>query len=187
MSKHHLIIGGQRSGKSRHAENLAHAWLRQAPQHEVTVVPTALADSDEMRARIERHQRERPAAFQTVEAPLNLASTLQQLAAPHRLILVDCLTLYLSNWLLPAGGVDDPAPWHFERETLLATLPDLVSPVVFVSNEVGWGVIPPAPEVREYVDELGWLNHAVARHSAHLSLMVAGQAWTRPVTPPEPV
>ena len=99
-------------------------------------------------------------------------------------MLVDCLTLWLTNWLMPMDGQVDAAAWLAEREALLATLTGLASPVVFVSNEVGWGVVPMSSEVRVFVDELGWLNQAVARQCGQLTLMVAGQAWTRPVEPP---
>lgn len=180
---HHLIVGGQRSGKSRQAERLAQAWLRESEAHSVTVVATALAFDDEMCERIRRHQQERPVGMATVEAPLRLAEALHAQAAPGRLLLVDCLTLWLTNWLMPAEGQADLAAWRAEREALLAVLPALPSPVVFVSNEVGWGIVPMSSEVRAFVDELGWLNQVVAQRCDQVTLMVAGQAWTRPVVP----
>ncbi|MDI1258374.1 bifunctional adenosylcobinamide kinase/adenosylcobinamide-phosphate guanylyltransferase [Aquabacterium sp.] len=183
MPEHHLIVGGQRSGKSRQAERLAQAWLRQSEAHSVTVVATALAFDDEMRERIQRHQQERPVGMATAEAPLRLAETLRAQALPGRLLLVDCLTLWLTNWLMPAEGQADLTAWRAERGALLAVLPHLPSPVVFVSNEVGWGIVPMSREVRAFVDELGWLNQAVAQRCGQVTLMVAGQAWTRPVTP----
>jgi adenosylcobinamide kinase / adenosylcobinamide-phosphate guanylyltransferase len=185
-SPHHLVVGGQRSGKSRHAEALARRWRDGGAERGVVVVATALAGDDEMRARIERHQRERPAGFSTVEAPLNLAQALREASAPGRLLLVDCLTLWLTNWLMPLSGQPDHHAWEAEREALLATLPTLASPVVFVSNEVGWGVVPLGREMRRFVDELGWVNQAVARRCAQLTLMVAGQPWTRAVSDVDP-
>lgn len=185
-SPHHLVVGGQRSGKSRHAEALARRWRDGGAGRGVVVVATALAGDDEMRARIERHQRERPAGFSTVEAPLNLAQALREASAPGRLLLVDCLTLWLTNWLMPLSGQPDHQAWEAEREALLATLPTLASPVVFVSNEVGWGVVPLGREMRRFVDELGWLNQAVARRCAQLTLVVAGQPWTRAVSDVDP-
>ena len=176
---HTLIVGGQRSGKSRHAEHLALAWARE-PGHSVCVIATAEAHDEEMRQRIARHRAERPAGFATVEAPLHLAEALQTAAAPGRLLVVDCLTLWLTNWLMPMDGRPQREAWNEAFEALLAALPTLASPVVFVSNEVGWGVMPLGREVREYVDELGRLNQAVAKRCAQLTLMVAGQAWTRP-------
>jgi adenosylcobinamide kinase/adenosylcobinamide-phosphate guanylyltransferase len=180
-SPHHLVVGGQRSGKSRHAEALAQHWLNGGAARGVVVVATAVAGDDEMSARIERHRQDRPAGFSTVEAPLHLAQALRDAAAPGRLLLVDCLTLWLTNWLMPMEGQPDPRAWQAEREDLLATLADLASPVVFVSNEVGWGVVPLGAGMRHFVDELGGLNQAVARRCGRLTLMVAGQPWTRAV------
>lgn len=181
ISNHHLIVGGQRSGKSRHAESLAQAWLSAASGNEVVVVATALAWDDEMRQRIARHQKNRPQGMQTVEEPLHLSRVLRAHAATGRLLLVDCLTLWLTNWLMPAQGEPDVSAWQAEREAMLAALVDLPSPVVFVSNEIGWGVIPMASGVRRFVDELGSLNQAVASRCGELTLMVAGQPWTRAV------
>jgi adenosylcobinamide kinase/adenosylcobinamide-phosphate guanylyltransferase len=178
---HHLIVGGQRSGKSRHAERLAQAWLRADRTHRVTVVATALAFDAEMQARIDRHRADRPASFATIEAPLALTAALRKAAAPGRLLLVDCLTLWLTNWLMPMDGAPDLPGWQTEHQALLEALPTLRSPVVFVSNEVGWGVSPMTREARFYVDALGRLNQAVARRCQDLTLMVAGQAWTRAV------
>lgn len=181
---HHLILGGQRSGKSRHAELLAQQWLAADAARRVTVVATATAYDDEMRERIARHRVDRAARIQraqTVEEPLQLARVLRKQSEPGHLLLVDCLTLWLTNWLMPAEGKPDLAAWQDECDAMLACLSDLASPVVFVSNEVGWGVIPMSSEVRFFVDELGRLNQAVARHCEQVTLMVAGQAWTRPV------
>ncbi|XHS77586.1 bifunctional adenosylcobinamide kinase/adenosylcobinamide-phosphate guanylyltransferase [Burkholderiaceae bacterium UC74_6] len=180
-SLHHLIVGGQRSGKSRQAERLAHAFQREQAGRQVVVVATALAFDEEMAARIARHKQDRPAAFSTVEAPLALAEALRANAHPERLLLVDCLTLWLTNWLMPMDDRPDIAGWGAERQALLDLLPELPSPVLFVSNEVGWGVSPLSREVRDFIDELGRLNQAVAARCSHLTLMVAGQPWTRPV------
>ncbi len=180
-SPHHLIVGGQRSGKSRHAERLALDWARE-PGHGVCVIATAEAHDDEMRERIARHRADRPAGFATVEAPLQLAEALQAAAAPERLLIVDCLTLWLTNWLMPMDGPPRREAWKEAFDALMATLPTLPSPVVFVSNEVGWGVMPLGREVREYADELGRLNQAVASRCAQLTLMVAG--W--PLSAPRP-
>jgi adenosylcobinamide kinase/adenosylcobinamide-phosphate guanylyltransferase len=181
MNHHHLIVGGQRSGKSRHAEKLAQAFLREQPGRQVAVVATAQAFDEEMAARIARHQQDRPAGFGTVEAPLALTEALLANAHPERLLLVDCLALWLTNWLMPMDDKPDFDGWESEREALLDVLPKLTSPVLFVSNEVGWGVSPMSREARFYVDELGRLNQAVAARCQHLTLMVAGQPWTRPV------
>lgn len=176
MSTYELIVGGQRSGKSRRAEKLALGWPGR-----VVVIATALAADDEMRERITHHRASRPAGFETVEAPLALSAALQQVDDANTLVVVDCLTLWLVNWLMPMSGAPDAAGWQAERTALLDLLPRLKSPVVFVSNEVGWGVSPLGREVRDYIDELGRLNQDVARLCGRLTLMVAGQAWTRPV------
>ncbi|MDR7272540.1 adenosylcobinamide kinase/adenosylcobinamide-phosphate guanylyltransferase [Pelomonas saccharophila] len=176
MSAHELIVGGQRSGKSRRAEKLALAWPGR-----VVVIATALAADAEMRERIAHHRASRPAGFETLEAPLALSAALQQTDDAAALVVVDCLTLWLVNWLMPVSGTPDAAGWQAERTALLGLLPRLQSRVVFVSNEVGWGVSPLGREVRDYVDELGRLNQDVARRCGQLTLMVAGQAWTRPV------
>jgi len=176
MSAHELIVGGQRSGKSRRAEKLALAWPGR-----VVVIATALAADAEMRERIAHHRASRPAGFETLEAPLALSAALQQTDDAAALVVVDCLTLWLVNWLMPMSGTPDAAGWQAERTALLGLLPRLQSRVVFVSNEVGWGVSPLGREVRDYVDELGRLNQDVARRCGQLTLMVAGQAWTRPV------
>lgn len=179
MRAHQLIVGGQRSGKSRQAEKLALRW--QAGGRRVAVIATALPADDEMRARVEHHRASRPAGFDTIEAPLGLSAALQQADDAGTLLVVDCLTLWLVNWLMPMSGTPDITGWAVERQTLLGLLPQLASPVVFVSNEVGWGVSPLGREVRDYVDELGRLNQDVARRCSQLTLMVAGQAWSRPI------
>lgn len=176
MSVHHLIVGGQRSGKSRQAEALALRW-----PGAVTVVATALAADEEMRARIAHHRAARPAHFRTLEAPRTLSQTLAEADDPQSLVIVDCLTLWLVNWLMPMTGQPDATGWSDERAALLSLLPRLQSRVVFVSNEVGWGVSPLGREARAYVDELGRLNQDIARCCGQLTLMVAGQPWTRPV------
>lgn len=178
---HHLIVGGQRSGKSGQAEKLALQWLSQGADRRVKVVATASAWDDEMRERIARHQADRPSGMVTVEEPLWLSRTLLEHAEPGCLLLVDCLTLWLTNWLMPMHGPSDRQAWAQERQAMLDVLADLSSPVVLVSNEVGWGVVPLPAEVRAFVDELGWLNQDVARRCDQLTLMVAGQAWSRPV------
>lgn len=179
---HELIVGGQRSGKSRHAETLALRW--QAGGGRVAVIATALAADAEMRSRIAHHRATRPASFDTIEAPLGLSAALQQADDAGTMLVVDCLTLWLVNWLMPMTGAPDATGWEVERQALLGLLPRLASPVVFVSNEVGWGVSPLGREVRDYVDELGRLNQDVARRCGQLTLMVAGQAWTRPMENP---
>jgi adenosylcobinamide kinase/adenosylcobinamide-phosphate guanylyltransferase len=188
MSTHHLIVGGQRSGKSRHAERLAQQWLNEGRDREVVVLATALAGDAEMRSRIERHRLDRPVVFATVEVPTALGAAVQQHAAPHRLLLIDCLTLWLTNVCMPheAAAQASSQAWPGLKADFLHSLDharSLGSSVVAISNEVGWGVVPMGREVREFVDELGRLNQEVALACDTLTLMVAGQAWSRPVEP----
>ncbi|MBT9610313.1 bifunctional adenosylcobinamide kinase/adenosylcobinamide-phosphate guanylyltransferase [Aquabacterium sp.] len=197
MNPHHLILGGQRSGKSRHAERLAQAWLQRSPQHGVTVVATAMASDDEMRERIARHRLDRPASFDATEAPLDLAGALRSVRDPQRLVLIDCLTLWVTNVLMPlhgaadartdaradarADGLVDETDWAQRRLALLAALREREGPVVLVSNEIGMGVIPLGADVRRVVDELGRLHQDVAQCCGHITLMAAGQPFTQQV------
>lgn len=159
----HLILGGARSGKSRHAQTLAeHSGLP------VTVIATGQPRDAEMAARIARHRAERPGHWQTVEEPLHLAEALR-VNASGRFVLVDCLTLWLLN-LLEAGE----SVFARERAALLATLPTLPGNLALVANEVGLGVIPMGELSRRYVDEAGWLNQDVARLADHVTFIVAG-------------
>lgn len=181
---HHLIIGGQRSGKSRHAERLAMRWLAQSPDHAVTVLATAMASDEEMRLRIERHRAERPTAFDTHEAPVQLGKALHELSDTRRLVIVDCLTLWLANVLMPLMPPASDAmasAWPELKADLLSALRSNASPVLLVSNEIGCGVIPVGADVRHFVDELGRLNQDVAQSCSQITLMAAGQAFTRDV------
>jgi len=184
-SPHDLILGGQRSGKSRQAERIGRSWLQQSLAHKVTVVATATAVDDEMHHRIERHRLDRPEGFDTVEAPIHLGAALRAAASPDRLLIVDCLTLWLTNVLMPGpGGVGQaPSDWLELKADMLGALTVIQSPVVLVSNEIGWGVVPMGAEVRHFVDELGRLHQEVAQQCGHITLMVAGQPFTQVVQP----
>lgn len=159
-----LILGGARSGKSRFAQS--HAEASGLP---VTVIATAQALDAEMAVRIARHQAERTAGWGTIEEPLHLAAALQQVAGTGCCVLVDCLTLWLMN-LLEAGE----AVFAAERAALLATLPTLPGEILFVSNEVGLGVIPLGELSRRFVDEAGWLNQAIAQLADNVTFIAAG-------------
>ncbi len=160
-----LILGGVRSGKTRHAQALA-----EASGLAVIYVATAQAGDGEMADRIARHRADRPAQWQLVEEPLALASTLHAIAAPGRCILVDCLTLWLTNLLLHDGGRRLPA----ERDALLATLAILPGEIILVSNETGLGVVPMGELTRRYCDEAGWLHQALAAQCERVVFTVAG-------------
>jgi adenosylcobinamide kinase/adenosylcobinamide-phosphate guanylyltransferase len=172
-----LIIGGARSGKSTLAEKRA----LESGLH-VIYVATAQALDGEMEQRIALHQARRPASWGLVEAPLDLARTLRQNAAPDVFLLVDCLTLWLSNLLFAgvaarqaeAGQVVDCPLFFGELEALSATLPQLPGRIVMVSNEVGWGVVPMAAVSRLFADEQGRLNQRVAALCEKVTLVAAG-------------
>ncbi|MDD5393525.1 MAG: bifunctional adenosylcobinamide kinase/adenosylcobinamide-phosphate guanylyltransferase [Thiothrix sp.] len=160
-----LILGGARSGKSRYAETLA-----QQSGREVIYIATATAQDAEMQSRIAHHQANRPAHWQTIEEPLALATCLQQHAAPGRLLLVDCLTLWLTNLLC----AEDVSRLQQETTQLLQCLPELSGDIIFVSNEVGLGVIPLGELTRRYVDEAGRLHQQLAAQMQRVVFMVAG-------------
>jgi adenosylcobinamide kinase/adenosylcobinamide-phosphate guanylyltransferase len=162
---HELILGGARSGKSRLAEQrAADSGLR------VTYIATSQALDGEMAARIEHHRARRPAHWGLVEEPLALAQVLREQAAPERCLLVDCLTLWLTNLLM----LDDAARLAAERQALLETLPELPGRVILVSNETGLGVVPLGELSRRYVDEAGWLHQALAAACQRVTFTVAG-------------
>ncbi|MCB1957004.1 MAG: bifunctional adenosylcobinamide kinase/adenosylcobinamide-phosphate guanylyltransferase [Rhodocyclaceae bacterium] len=170
-----LIIGGARSGKSRHAEMRAREDGR-----EVVVIATAEALDHEMAVRIERHRRDRPEHWRTREAPRDLAGALAAEAAPGRVVLVDCLTLWLSNRM---SGFDPTRQPHdadhlpelvAERRALLAVLPALPGRILMVSNEVGFGLVPETPLGRLFRDEAGRLNQEIAALADRVTLVVAG-------------
>ena len=170
-----LILGGARSGKSREAERrAADSGLA------VTVIATAEALDAEMAARIRRHQADRPTAWRTVEAPVALADTLRRETAPGRCVIVDCLTLWVSNLLadahtLPAGATAEDLPlFRRERDALLAALPTLPGHIIFVANEVGLGLVPETPLGRLFRDEAGRLNQAVAALCPRVVFVAAG-------------
>ena len=185
IARSELILGGQRSGKSRRAELLARSWLAQSSQHEAVLIATAQPWDDEMRARIKRHQldrAERVPGMRTREEPLALAETLAQCSNPHTLVVVDCLTLWLTNQLMPAenNASNRPLPHdiHGPVAMLLGAITCAAGPVVLVGNEIGLGVIPMGRETRDFVDALGRLNQEVAAVCERVTLMVAGLPLT---------
>jgi len=158
-----LVLGGARSGKSRHAESLcARSGL------EPVYLATATAGDAEMAARIERHRQERGAAWTTVEEPLELAAALRRCRSHQRIVLVECLTLWLSNLMVAERPVE-PAV-----DALLAELGQERGPVVLVSNEVGLGVVPMNALARRFVDDAGRLHQRLAALADRVVLLVAG-------------
>jgi adenosylcobinamide kinase/adenosylcobinamide-phosphate guanylyltransferase len=160
-----LILGGVRSGKSRLAER--HALESGLA---VTYVATATPADKEMLARIAEHQRRRPPTWVLVEEPLALARVLREQAAPDRCLLVDCLTLWLTNLLC----ADDAAVFTTERRALVELLPKLPGHIILVSNETGMGVVPLGVLSRRFCDEAGWLHQDIAQLSDRVLLTVAG-------------
>ena len=160
-----LILGGARSGKSRLAERMA-----QENQLAVTHIATAQAQDAEMAQRIAAHRARRPAHWASIEEPLALAAVLQTHAAPGHCLLVDCLTLWLTNLLLHP----DPAVLARERAALLDALPELPGKIILVSNETGMGVVPLGNLTRRYCDEAGWLHQELAERCEQVLLTVAG-------------
>lgn len=165
-----LILGGARSGKSRHAEQLVESAGRDC-LYIATAVGQAGRDS-EMAARIAAHKKRRGERWQTIEEPLDLAGVLVREARPGRPILVDCLTLWLSNLMAEEREIEA------EIQSLVAVLPDLAGPVVFVSNEVGLGIVPMNRLARDFRDHAGRLHQAVAAVADSVLFMVAGLPMT---------
>lgn len=184
IAQSELILGGQKSGKSRRAELLARQWLGQGTDHRAVLIATAQPWDEEMRARIARHQADRAArvpGMATVEEPLALAQAITQHSTPQTLLVVDCLTLWLTNCLMPAHS-EQNGPLALMESTqvapLLIAIQNAPGPVVLVGNEIGLGVIPLGAEVRAFVDALGQLNQAVAQVCQRVTLMAAGLPLT---------
>ena len=172
-----LVLGGARSGKSAFAENCARESGRS-----VTCVVTATAGDDEMAQRITVHRARRPADWRTVEESFALAKTLERLATPQSCIIVDCLTLWLSNLLFPQslpGAVNREAlHYETERDALLECMPRLPGQVIFVANEVGLGIVPLGADTRRFCDEAGRLNQAIAARCDRVVFLAAGLPLT---------
>ena len=179
MQPHHeLILGGQKSGKTAHAERLAGAWLQQSDQHRAIYLATAQAWDDEMRQRIARHQQERALrvpGMRTVELarlPVDLPTWLGQESRADTAIVIDCLTLWLTHWLMPVEQSSPTA--NCPADGLLQAISACKAHIYLVSNEIGLGVIPLGAQTRAFVDALGSLNQRVAAVCSHVTLMVAG-------------
>ena len=196
----HLVLGGARSGKSRYGEALVRQYT--ALGFDACYVATAQALDDEMATRIAKHQAGRTddgIEWQLFEESLALTALLKRLAKPGRVILVDCLTLWLTNQLLASSAKIDDEPastewhatdfitsasstsndealasWQAEKTAFVDSLAELEGVVVLISNEVGSGIVPLGELSRQFVDEAGWLNQAVAALADNVTLVVAG-------------
>jgi adenosylcobinamide kinase/adenosylcobinamide-phosphate guanylyltransferase len=159
-----LILGGARSGKSALAERLA------GEIGDVVYIATAQPGDEEMTVRIAHHRERRSSSWLSVEEPVHLTAVLREHARSGRCLLVDCLTLWLSNLL----GDPDEQRFEHERHQLLATLPTLPGEVMMVSNEVGLGIVPMGALTRRFVDEAGRLHQSIAAISERVIFVAAG-------------
>jgi len=172
-SKITLLLGGARSGKSSYAQTLA-----EESGKSVTYLATAQALDDEMSARIQKHQSERPAHWQTLEIPLELASHVGEIKSD--LVILDCMTLLATNLLMQFVKDDlvDEAPFaeaiHKEVADLLAAIRASNQDWIIISNEIGLGLVPPYQMGRVYRDLLGWANQHLAREADKVIFIVAG-------------
>lgn len=162
---HTLILGGARSGKSHYAEQLA-----QRSGQTVVYIATATVGDGEMTERIRQHKASRPAEWLTIEEPLALAKVLVEQAASEKVILVDCLTLWLTNLLC----CEDAARFTQETEALLEQVATLPGHIIFVSNEVGLGVMPMGELSRRFVDEAGRMHQHLAERVGNVIFVTAG-------------
>ncbi len=162
-----LILGGARSGKSRYALGLA----ARCPAPRLFVATGEPRDA-EMEARIEAHQRERGSDWATREVPLELAAALIDVQDHYGVIVVDCLTMWVSNLLLQEGA--SPGSIQTAGENLIAALAQTAAPTILVSNEVGWGIVPENPLARKFRDQAGWLHQRLAQVADLVVLVVAG-------------
>jgi adenosylcobinamide kinase / adenosylcobinamide-phosphate guanylyltransferase len=192
LANSELIIGGQRSGKSARAEQLAQRWLTQAYEHQAVFIATAQPHDAEMQQRIKRHQADRAIclpAMRTVEAPLHLAAAIAEHSTENTIIVVDCLTLWLTNRLFPFDSEQIASIEQMKSDTthtaqsdysveLVNAIQAARGPIIVVSNEIGLGVIPMGSAVRKYVDCLGRLNQHVAQMCQRVTLMAAGLPLT---------
>jgi len=164
-----FILGGARSGKSRLAEKLA-----SDSGLDVIYIATSQPLDGEMNQRVALHRQRRPQQWGLIEEPFELARVLRDNAGAGRCLLVDCLTLWLTNLLM----LDDPQRLTEARDALLDSLAQLPGEIIFVSNETGLGVVPLGELTRRYVDEAGWLHQALAERCHRVVFTVAGLPMT---------
>ncbi len=160
-----LILGGIKSGKSVLAEQLA-----SNTKLNVIYIATASADDDEMQRRIDHHQQRRPSDWQTIETPIHLAAAIQQYCSADQCVLVDCLTLWLTNLLMK----DDDVLLNAEIDALITSIKDLAGNLIMVSNETNMGITPLGELTRRYCDEVGVLHQRIAQQCNNVGLTVAG-------------
>lgn len=166
-----LVLGGARSGKSRYAERLA-----MRADMPVIYLATGQAKDAEMAARIAVHRQQRPAHWQTVEEPIALARTLAQVGQSECCVVVDCLTLWLNNILFDEQGQLQETLFVEQSQALFTVISSLTAEVIFVSNEVGSGIVPLDAMSRRFVDEAGRLHQQLAQCCDRVVLVTAGLA-----------
>ena len=174
-NRHHLILGGARSGKSRFAENLIIDSAAKQKSSTAYYLATAEALDDEMCARIKRHQADREKTQLTthfqwhlIEEPIELAKVLNTLSS-HDIVLIECLTLWLNNCL-------HHDCWLEQKQQFLQCLEQIEAKIVMVSNEVANGIMPTSKLARKFIDESGWLHQELAQKCSNVSLITAGLA-----------
>ena len=174
---HELILGGCHSGKSHCAEQRAADWLA-LPGRSACLLATALPADDEMRERIARHRSDLARAIsrlEVIDVPTALPEAVEQLSASHHLLVIDCLTLWLTNLRMPLIGPPlGEADCDRRQKALIRALGAGSGPVVLVSNEIGWGASPLGRDARRFVESLGALHQRVAAVCDRVTLMVAG-------------
>ncbi|TQV74993.1 bifunctional adenosylcobinamide kinase/adenosylcobinamide-phosphate guanylyltransferase [Aliikangiella marina] len=161
----HLILGGARSGKSRFAESQVEHC-----ENNLIYVATATAGDNEMAKRIAMHQERRSDSWKLIEEPLHLSQIIEKHSTVENTLLIECLTLWLSNWLCRG----DQHSWQVERTAFIKALHATQAKVIIVSNEVGSGVVPLGELSRDFVDQAGWLNQTLAQVADKVTLVVAG-------------
>ena len=168
MSNLHFILGGARSGKSAYAEKLAlDSGLP------VTYIATAQVYDKEFGQRVAHHKNRRPTHWHTVEQSFNLGAALKEHAKASHCVIVDCLTLWLAQCICPDCERPENLNWPHEREAFLDALTELPGLVLIVSNEVGMGIVPLGEINRQFQDEQGRLNQAVAKLTHKVSFVAA--------------
>ncbi len=163
-----LVLGGARSGKSTHAERMVAGTLHGASPRPAVYIATAEAGDMEMATRIMAHRARRGVGWTTIEEPLKLAEALERAGSHGQPVLVDCLTLWLSNLMHAGEDVDEAT------DELVRSLDDHGQPVVFVSNELGLGLVPETPLGRSFRDAMGRMNMRIAERADRVIFMAAG-------------
>ncbi len=177
-----LVTGAARSGKSVFAEKMTAAW-----GGKVIYIATCVPEDAEMRERVARHQARRPDDWETAEEPFNPAKVIKEQDAPERIFLLDCLTLLITNLMLafPREGSEKVVLQKIEELARVSC--EAVAPVIIVTNEVGWGIVPIGNLSREYRDIIGRANQIMASYADEVYLTIAGipvelKALTREIT-----